>query len=279
MKIDYDIHAHTHLSLCGEDSATIANYVKSAKRLGIKLIGIADHMWDLDVPFAESMSLSKGGIGVLDWYRAQGIEHCRQILKEIEETDTEGIKFIFGGEVDYCPGTGAAITTQHAEQLDFIVVPNSHTHHIMNRDCYKPYQRHADFMSNAIMEICTAPTAKYVTSLAHPFEAVSCPYPKEYIYEALTDSRLSEVFSAAKESNTAVEINSGAFLGMTDEQIRNCGYTRILSAAKKCGCKFTFGSDSHADGEQDSLYLAGKAADFIGLTPEDILTAEDILRR
>lgn len=151
MKVNYDIYVHTYLSICGEDSATIANYVKSAKHLGIKLIGIADHMWDSDVPFAESLSLSKGGVGVLNWYRAQDIEHCRQIIKEINETDTEDIKFIFGGEVNYYPGTGAAITMQNSEKLDFIVVPNSHTHHIMNRDYYKPYQKHADFMSNAIM--------------------------------------------------------------------------------------------------------------------------------
>ena len=57
MQITYDIHCHTHLSVCGEDSATIESYVRSATKLGLKTIGIADHMWDSKIPFFDDMRL------------------------------------------------------------------------------------------------------------------------------------------------------------------------------------------------------------------------------
>lgn len=271
MNVSYDLHAHTYLSVCGEDQATIANYVKSAKRNNLKFIGISDHMWDKDIPFVESMRrslASGGGDTVINWYKIQPIEHCRKILTELENTDTEGIKFFFGGEVDYCPGVGAAITPEHAEQLDFMVVPNSHTHHIMDKALYEPYSKHGEFMLKATMEICTAPTAKYVTSLAHPFDAVCCPYPVDYIIDTITDEQLIEVFSAAAENNIAAEINAECFPEGSD--IKNNGLFRVLQMAKKAGCRFTFGSDSHS-ANQDHISACGTVAELLGLSPEDVL--------
>ena len=273
MKIRHDIHAHTHLSLCAESSATMEAYVRSAKKYGLDMIGIADHMWDDRIPFTESMRHSQmagDGENVLNWYRAQNIAHCRESLKELAQTDAQGVRFLFGGEVDYCPGIGAAITEEEAEKLDFMIVPNSHTHHIMDAGLYEPYVKHGEFMLKATMEICTAPTAKYVTSLAHPFDAVCCPYPVEYVIDSISDAQLKEAFCAAKEANIAAEINGACFVNMTREQIANNCRTRVLSVAKDCGCKFTFGSDSHSDYGQDTLPLAGIVADILGLTENDL---------
>lgn len=275
MNITYDIHCHTHLSVCGQQSATIEYYVASAKKLGLDTVGIADHMWDNKVPFHddmyESLFAQKNRMFVANWYKVQDMDHCRQILKEIEQTDTQGIRFLFGGEVEYCPGVGLAISEEEAAQLDFIVVPNSHTHHLMHHSLYEPYEKHGQYMLNAAMEICTSPLNKYVTSLAHPFEAVECPYPVEYIIDTITDAQLGEVFSAAKEAGIAAEINGGVYREMRDEQIRNHYMLRILGIAKKCGCKFTFGSDSHEAGGQDTILYAAKAAEYLGLTDDDIL--------
>lgn len=272
MEALYDLHAHTYLSVCGQDNATIQNYVKSAKKNNLKFIGIADHSWDKDVPFVDSMCKSSsagGGAAVINWYKCQTIEHCRKILKDIEAVDNDGVRFMFGGEVDYCPGRGAAITEECAQTLDFMIVPNSHTHHIMDKAILGNYKEHGEFMLKAVMEICTAKTAKYVTSLAHPFDAVCCPYPVDYIIDTISDSQLNEVFSAAAENNIAAEINSASFAATKD--IRNSGLLRVLAEAKKAGCKFTFGSDSHSDGEQDNIYLCGEVAELLGLTHKDIL--------
>lgn len=279
MKLDCDLHAHTHLSCCGEDSATIENYVKTAEKFGLKTIGIADHMWDKEIPFAKSMyhsSSSGDGENVVNWYRAQFIEHCMKIIDEIKNTDTKNVNFLIGGEVDYCPGIGAAITEENAQKLDFIIVPNSHTHHTMDKALYEPYEKHAEFMLKATEEICTSKTAKYITALAHPFEAVCCPYSVEFIYDKIKDSRVKEVFSMAKENNIAIEINLGSYYTKTDEEIKNCGYTRILSIAKDLGCKFTTGSDSHNNSFHDNFYKLQTVAEFLKLDESDFLNFDNM---
>ena len=273
MKIRHDIHCHTHLSLCGKDNATIAYYVRSARKLGLKLVGIADHMWDEKIPFAESMRHSRSagdGENVLNWYRAQFIPHCREILDEIAAADAGDIRFAFGGEVDYCPGIGAAITLEEAEKLDFMIVPNSHTHHIMDKALYEPPRKHAEFMLRAAMEICTAPTAKYVTALAHPFDPVCCPYPAERVMDTIRDEEFFEVFRAAAEAGIAAEINTACYSSLPVESFGNLWMTHVLSIAKKAGCTFTFGSDAHSDPAQDTILLAEQVSACLGLTENDL---------
>lgn len=279
MNISYDIHAHTHLSLCADQTATIESYLRSAERNGLSLIGIADHMWDPAVPYAESMyHCAAGGDAVTDWYyKTQTIERCETIKAELPKDSKKPI-FLFGGEVDYCPGVGAAITVENARKLDFMIVPNSHTHMIMDKACYEPYSKHADFMLNATMDICTAPTAEYVTSLAHPFDAVCCPYDVNFIIDLITDAQLNEVFSAAAEKHIAAEINAASFAKFQNEtDIRNSGLFRVLAAAKSAGCRFTFGSDCHSDGGQNILQTGATVAALLGLSEDDIVSVEDLL--
>lgn len=274
MKIEHDIHTHTHLSLCAKESATIEYYVRSARERGLKVVGIADHMWDAKVPMPDSLRRSAmagpEGNCVVDYYETQTVSRCQTILKEIGETDTQGVKFLFGGEVEYVPGYGIAISEESAELLDFIVVPNSHTHMIMNQSMYEPYEKHAEFMLRSVMEICTCPMSRYVTSLAHPFDAVCCPYPVDSVLDKITDAQLREVFGAAKEKGIGVEINGGAYWRKTPEEIVNMGRYHVLSVAKECGCMFTFGSDCHSEGGQITLEGTHKVAKLLGLTSEDI---------
>jgi len=270
MKVQHDIHTHTHLSLCAQPSATIEYYIRSAQKLGLKQIGISDHLWDSDIPFPAGMHHAKGGDSGCDWYRAQDLTHIREILPELNAADRRGIRFFFGAEVEYCQGRGAAITVEHAEALDYLIVPNSHTHLAMDRDLYEPYQKHADFMLRAAMEIAAAPTAPFIATLVHPFDPVCCPYQRDYVWDCLKDSHLTEAFQALAEKNIAAEINTACFTQCSDEELPNHGLIRILGIAKAAGCSFTFGSDSHADGEEDSLLRAGRIADILGLTENDL---------
>lgn len=274
VKITCDLHAHTHLSVCGQDSATIARYVETASGFGLTAVGIADHMWDAAIPLTPEMRISQSagpdGNCVIDWYKLQNVEHCREILAEIVGTDTKGVRFLFGGEVDYAKGRGAAITEENAQKFDFMIVPNSHTHHLMDKRWETEPQKHADFMLQATLEICTGPVSRYVTSLAHPFDAVCCPIPLWRIVEKITDSQLGEVFGAARERGIAAEINGSCFDGMSAEQIRESAMYRILCAARDVGCRFTFGSDSHTGDGRESLRQAALAAELMGLTEEDI---------
>ena len=234
-------------------------------------------MWGSSIPFPDEMRCCSAAAKhhsehVVNWYKPQDVAHCAQILREIEETDTQGIKFLFGGEVEYCPGFGLAISEEEAEKLDFMVVPNSHTHHLMPASMNEPYEKHGIFMLKAAMEICTCPLSSYVTSLAHPFVAVNCPYPVEYIIDTITDEQFAEVFSAAKEAGIAAEINTSPFRELSEDEICNHYSVRILSIAKKCGCRFTFGSDSHQQGAHKVfLNACRKVAELLELTDADIL--------
>ena len=71
-----------------------------------------------------------------------------QIKPEIEKACTESLKIYFGGEAEYDPWHhDVSVTEAAAEQMDFLLVPNSHTHITMPKDLYEPYEKHADLLS------------------------------------------------------------------------------------------------------------------------------------
>ena len=158
LKLEHDFHVHTHLSSCAKDSATIAHYVAKARELGIKKLGLADHMWDAAIP------------GASKWYSVQDFAHISTIREEIAAVEHEGIEFLIGaeGEYDYAH-RGIALSEAVAEQLDFLIVPNSHTHMTMPKDFYEPHEKHIEYMIDAFMDIVTSDVAPYITAIPHPF--------------------------------------------------------------------------------------------------------------
>ena len=190
MKITHDFHIHTSLSLCAKETATLQHYIKKAKELGLKKIGIADHMWDATVPGARS------------WYQKQGFDHISKIREELASIDTEGVQVYLGCETEYyAPEHRIALNEAVAEQLDFVLAPNSHTHLAMPKEYYEPYQKHADYMLRAWFDILTCNESKYVTAIPHPFLAVCCPYSYRKVMQIITDEQYRECFSLAKEKN------------------------------------------------------------------------------
>lgn len=265
IRIEHDFHIHTTLSLCAHDSsATVENYVRKAKELGLKKLGFADHMWDSAIPGASE-----------NFYKPQDFAHVAQLRQKIEKaTNVDGIKLYFGCEVEYDPSReDIALTEETAKKFDFILVPNSHTHMMMPTEYYEPKKRHAQFMLNAFKNIVTSPLAKYVTAVAHPFSAVCCPYDRRLLYDMITPQEYRQVFSIAKKADIALEININDYKNCTISEIMDNPSLRMLSIAKDCGCKFTFGSDAHsaAPGEpQDFWALAYVLAELLDLQPRDL---------
>lgn len=240
MRAEHDFHVHTHLSSCAKDSATIEHYVRRARELGIKKMGISDHMWDSAVP------------GAPKWYVPQNFEHIQTIRDEINAVEHEGIEFLIGCECEYDRvGEGVAVSEAVAEQLDFMLVPNSHTHITMPKDLYEPHQAHADYMLKAFYDIINSPVAKYITAIPHPFMAVCCPYPNTELIKLITDDQFKACFTAAAEKGIAMEINPCHFRGEL-ETIYNGQLMRMYRIMRDCGCKFTIGTDSHSDTGHDA---------------------------
>ena len=123
------------------------------------------------------------------------------------------------------------------------------------------------------IKICgTVPTA-----IAHPFNLCGVPNQTKNEYLRLVDDDvLADCFTRARRIGAYVEINTGS--------VRECGpdlasneLMRVFAIAKRVGCQFTFGSDSHSVTGLESIRLGNEVCDFLGLTRKDIapFLAED----
>lgn len=259
MRIKHDFHLHTHLSVCAKREVTAADYVANARRLGLKKLGFSDHFWDSAIE------------GANKFYQPQDYEHILQLKPELEQLRCDDIQFFFGCETEYDPfHHGVAITEAVAEQLDFLLVPNSHTHMMMPKDCYEPYRKHADFMLQALYEILNSPVSKYITAIAHPFEAVACPYPNGLLIDLITDDEFRRVLDVMAEKGVAFEINVSSMQKKTHDEIEKMSQIRLFRLAKEQGCRFLFGSDSHSAGSHDAYGNASFVADLLALTEDDL---------
>ncbi|MDL2318450.1 PHP domain-containing protein [Eubacteriales bacterium OttesenSCG-928-A19] len=264
MLIAHDFHIHTTLSLCAKDeSATVANYVRNARRQGLKRLGFANHMWDSAIP------------GATEWYQAQDYAHVAQIKEELKrEAEQSDIQLFFGCEAEYdYIHRGIALTEEVAARFDFILVPNSHTHMVMPKEYYLSKARHARFMLDAFMDIVSSPLAQYVTTIAHPFSAVCCPYDNRTLYTLISAAQYQEAFSAAQEADIALEINTNCFSTYTLQEIADHPALEMLSLAKQRGCKFIFGSDAHSAKPgmlQDSWRNAYVLASLLDIQADDL---------
>ena len=262
-EINHDFHIHTERSLCAQRDAFAKDYIREAKALGLKKLGFADHFWDdaykpLDIEF----------------YGPQNYDHVASIRDEIKSVDTEGIKIYVGCEAEYSHEHGVGITEACAERFDFIIVPNSHTHKTMPAGFIKPnkMQKHVDFMIRAYYDILNSSVSKYILSMAHPFEAVSCPYDNNLLKQMISDDTYRRMFDATAEKGIAIEINTAGFLNESLATVRETENFRILRLAKECGCKFTFGSDAHSIEMLKELFVptANMVAEALGLTENDL---------
>ena len=261
MKIQHDFHIHTNLSLCAKESATLSGYVEIAKKLGLKKIGISNHFWDGKID------------GAFDFYKTQDFEHISKIKPEIEALDSEDVRIYFGAEAEYDPkGHDVSVSEEVAERLEYLLVPNSHTHMTMPKEFYTPYEKHIDFMIRAYEDILNSKVNKYITAVAHPFSAVACPYDREILVELIGDDTFKRLFDKTAEKGIGFEINVASMHNKTASEVENSAMIRMFRLAKECGLKFIFGSDAH-DLERHSSYKnAQLISDLLGLKEDDIIT-------
>lgn len=261
MKIKHDFHIHTNLSRCAKESATVENYIAHAKRLGLKKLGFANHFWDEKFPIENN-----------NFYRIQNFEYNIVLKDELKKIDSGDIKLYFGCETEYnFERRSIAVSEEKAEQFEFILVPNSHTHMTMPKDFYEPYEKHAEFMINAYEDVLNCNLSKYVTAMAHPFEAVCCPYDNSILIDLISDDTYKKLFEKQAEKGIAFEINVSSMRKKTLEEIEKCSQIRMFKIAKDMGCKFLFGSDAHDDGMHLTYENADFVANLLELKEDDIL--------
>ena len=89
------------------------------------------------------------------------------------------------------------------------------------------------------------------TAVVHPFHAMGwTPEMPRLIQSMITDNEYIECFTAAKQANCAIEINTCAIAPITaDDGIGDDKfspeYVRMMTLARETGCTFSIGTDSH----------------------------------
>lgn len=271
MKITHDFHIHSHLSLCAGKSATAEEYAKVFQEKGIKKAGFADHFWD--ATYANSHAYlydNTAQMNPKNFYLQQNYDHLCLLKPELERVDFGGVEILFGCETDYDPvNRRPAIAPETAEQFDFVLMPNSHTHMMMPIAYYQPYEKHIDYMFQIYEDTLNSDVAPYITAMAHPFQAVCCLYDNTMLMSLISDDRLRRIFAKTAEKGIAVEINSG-IRHKSHQEIAESEDMRYWRLAKEEGCLFTFGSDSHSNTGHLNYENMTYIAELLGLSEEDL---------
>ena len=108
------------------------------------------------------------------------------------------------------------------------------------------------------------------TSIAHPFHLCGVPHSLQNAYlRLIEDDVLMSCFAKARKIGAYVEINTGAVLEYGLDLTSN-ELMRVFTIAKRAGCQFTFGTDSHTVDGLETIKLGNEVCDFLGLTRRDI---------
>ena len=258
MRIDHDVHVHTCLSSCSHDpSMTAAAVVAKAAELGLRTVGIADHMWDAAVD------------GASDWYRPQDAEHVLQ-TRRLLPAETLGVRVLVGCETEYCGGGKFGIAPATAERFDFVLIPHSHFH--MRGFTVPAELEHPDDIARLLVRRFNEVVASgLATGIPHPFLALGVEGRLPDVLSRISDEQFADCFGRAAEAGVSMELHIDMFGGCGrqvpygDEPFR-----RVMSLAKRAGCTFHFASDAHALDDMPYVKNLAGYADALGITADDI---------
>lgn len=107
-------------------------------------------------------------------------------------------------------------------------------------------------------------------SIAHPFAPCGVPHAEKNDYlRLLTNESLQDCFTRAAALGVSIELNTGAIREVGADLAHN-EMIRIFSIAKACGCRFTFGTDSHSVQGLEGIAFGNAIADALHLTRADL---------
>lgn len=276
--MNHDLHCHTGLSRCSSDKNFSAQHLLDhAVACGYDYLAVTNHMWDPMVP------------DVPEWYLPQDIEHIRKVLPLPQ---AEGVRFLFGCETEYGGGTYLGLHPSHYQDFDLILVPVNH-YNITGCTEYPGKS------GNANCFLCQLERLEMLLELDLPWKRVGIAHlqwyevkPEEIPEMLALEQRYEAVFREYAKRGAGIELNAAVFIytdpgqqealqKMTDEaRAGKCvSYDKMLwlfSLAKKAGCKFYLGSDSHTSLRLDwpRLYLDRICKD-LGLTEQDRFLPEE----
>jgi len=229
-----DLHVHSEWS---DGTHSIRELAEAAKKRGYEYIAVTDHSQSLKVA---------GGLSKAE---------LREKIKEIRSINRKlsGMTLLAGTELDILPDGSLDIDEGLLPELDIVVAA---IHSGFKQGKEKLTRRIIGAMKN-----------KYVHIIAHPtgrLMGVRDAYELDF----------EEVFKAAKDTNTALEINAfPSRLDLTDVSARRAKETGVMTA---------IGSDTHMIDQLDNMLFGAAVARRGWLEKKDVLntlTLDKLLKK
>lgn len=213
-----DLHLHSNWS---DGSAPIPEMMATAAALGHEYCALTDHSPRLTI--ANGLS-------------ADRLRHQLDVIDEVREKMAP-FRILTGIEVDILEDGSLDQDPDLLDRLD-VVVASVHSKLAMDKPSMT--RRMVRAVSNSRVNVLGHCTGRLVTG--------NRGLRPESTFDA------EKVFTACRDSNTAVEINS--------RPERRDPPTRLLTLALEIGCNFSIDTDAHAPGQLDFLgYGAQRAVD------------------
>ncbi len=256
---DHDYHIHSKISLCSADPAqTPEAILQYGSDSGFSTIILTDHHWDESVPS-----------DLNEFYRVQNYAYVTA-AKPLPQKD--GIRFLFGCEVDLDKNLTLGMAHDHFDRFDFIIIPTTHLHMdgftIGSGDAC--LERRAELWVERFDAVLNMDLPFHKIGIAHLTCSLMAPGDFNnhiVVLNMIPDEALRRLFTKAAGKGVGIELNFPYFNyeGQALESI-----LRIYRTAKDCGCKFYFGSDAHHPAELSGAKALFEAViDALGLTEED----------
>jgi len=258
--VDHDIHIHSELSACsGHPEQTPAAILQYAIDNGYKTICLTDHFWDEKVP------------GSSEWYAPQDHAH---VHKSLPLPQTEGVEFLFGVETEMTKDNVVAVSPERYDDFAFVIIPVSHFHMkgfaLSMEDAATPEGRVNRFLDK-MEALLDMPLPFHKIGLAHlANDTIGNRENKMYcqVLRMLMGERLEKLFTKAAALGVGIELNTSCFLFQNQEE--EDAVIDFYKLAKKCGCKFYFGTDAHTPNDfKGRKAVAERAVELLGLTEDD----------
>ena len=258
--IDNDLHIHTHLSVCSNDSKqTPANILQVAKSRKLKTICVTDHYWD---------DLVECNTKYNWWYRKQNFAHISQSLPLPQD---EKIRFLFGCETDLDSSYRVGLPRERWDDFDFIIVSTTHFHHMIgeewespsNQDLANLWVKRFEAVLNADLPFKKVGIAHLACGLIQMDSREDCLCVLDLIPEA----DLQRLFQKAAKLGVGIELNYDD-IKCKDAEVKTV--YRMFRIAKDCGCKFYLGSDAHSLASFQKVDATfSRAINILGLQEKD----------
>ena len=262
--ITHDLHIHTGLSACCEakDEQQPGKILQRAAEMGLNTVGFSDHIWVNPL------------IRPCGWYEPQGAGQIASLREMLAEQPNFGVRASIGCEADMTAPGNFGMTRDFADTLDHVLLSCSHFH--MKGFVQQPEDESSRSVGRHLLAFLrSGVTSGLPTSIAHPLVPFGRIDRFSEIIAMLPDEELLEAFGLAAENRVALEITT-VYLPKADPATGQTKWSletplRILTLAKKAGCRFTFGTDAHSAAGQSCIFDLAPLLQAAKLEKQDIL--------